>query len=434
MRPLPMASGEAAPEGARPQRVPGPGVDAPAIAAAPLEPPAPAAPPGSPAARVAALVARADALVHDHRLGGVRAWKERTGGLAVGYMPVYAPRELLRAQGVLPVGVIGGGEDVEIIRGDAYYQSYICHIPRSTIELGLSGALDCLDGMLFPATCDVIRNLSGMWQLVFPGKLARYLDVPQDFDPRMGGAFFRRELEALAGDLAARGARPLEPGALRDAIALYNEHRRRVEALYALRREQPWRVPTHELYLVLRAGLALPPDEHIAWLDEYRAGVLADETRRPLDHARVLLAGSFCEQPPLGLLRSLEKAGCAIVDDDLVQVHRWIRGDIPLEGDPLDALVRAFLERSIASPIRYCGGEEKGAALVERVRESGAEGVLFCAPSFCDPALLDQPMAVRAVEKAGIAWTAFKYAENNGQFQVIREQAGTFADAIKLFG
>jgi benzoyl-CoA reductase subunit C len=47
--------------------------------------------------------------------------------------------------GVLPVGIMGGG-DIEIIRGDAYYQSYICHIPRSTIELGLDGSLDCSTG------------------------------------------------------------------------------------------------------------------------------------------------------------------------------------------------------------------------------------------------------------------------------------------------
>ena len=57
-------------------------------------------------------------------------------------MPIYVPRELLHAQGVLPVGLMGGRDDLEIIRGDAYYQSYICHIPRSTIELGLNGSLD----------------------------------------------------------------------------------------------------------------------------------------------------------------------------------------------------------------------------------------------------------------------------------------------------
>ena len=46
---------------------------------------------------------------------------------------------------------------------------------------------------------------------------------------------------------------------------------------------------------------------------------------------------------------------------------------------------------------------------------------------------LDQPMAVKAIDQAGVPWTAFKYSENGGQFQVIREQAGTFADSIKLW-
>ena len=73
------------------------------------------------------------------------------------------------------------------------------------------------------------------------------------------------------------------------------------------------------------------------------------------------------------------------------------------------------------------------ASLAPLVESSAAEGVLYCAPSFCDPALLDQPMTQRALDQAGVPWTSFKYAENTGQFQVIREQAGTFADSIKLW-
>ncbi|MDH4283456.1 MAG: 2-hydroxyacyl-CoA dehydratase, partial [Myxococcales bacterium] len=146
-----------------------------------------------------------------------------------------------------------------------------------------------------------------------------------------------------------------------------------------------------------------------------------------------LLTGSFCEQPPMGLVRTLERAGCYIVDDDFVQISRWIQSDIPLEGDPLENLVLAFLTDSIASPTRYLAHGEKGADLVGRIESSGAEGVIFCAPSFCDPALLDQPMMVAAVERHGVPWTAFKYSENTGQFQVIREQAGTFADSLKLW-
>jgi benzoyl-CoA reductase subunit C len=387
----------------------------------------------NPRAALEALVEHAAETWRDWRLGSVRAWKERTGGLALGYLPLYAPRELLHAQGVLPVGLTGAGEDLEIIKGDAFYQSYICHLPRSTIELGLNGSLDCLDGVLFPATCDVIRNLSGVWRMQFPAKLVRYLDVPQDFEPEMGGAFWRSELEDLARELARRGARPLEPAALRASIRTYDLHRAQVRALLALRREEPWKLPTAELYGVLRAGLVLPVEEHAALLARYHELVLADPARRPLDQARVVLTGAFCEQPPLGLLKTLERAGCYIVDDDFLPMLRWHAHDVSRSSDPLDDLVTAFLADSPASPVRYCGSGDKGSELVQRVEESKAEGVLFCAPSFCDPALLDQPMAQTALDACGIPWTSFKYAENTGQFHVIREQAGTFADSIKLW-
>ena len=379
------------------------------------------------------LVGRAETLIRDNTLPSVRQYKEATGGLAIGYMPVYVPREIFEAQGVLPVGIFGGGEDLEIIRGDAFYQSYICHIPRSTIELGLNGSYDVLDGMVFPAICDVIRNLSGMWKLQFPAKLSRYLDVPQNFDATIGGRFYRMELEELTRELHAHGARPYDDNALRASIAAYNENRALVRQLDEVRRQSPWTIPTSELYVVLRAALLMPVQEATALFRNYLGLVREETSRRPLDQARVLVCGSFCEQPPLGLIKTLERSGCYIVDDEFVQIHRWIKGDIKTTGDPLDALVTAFLDDAIESPVRYIGDRPKGAELVARVRASGAEGVLFCAPSFCDPALLDQPMAVKAMDAAGIPWTAFKYAENNGQFQVIREQAGTFADSIKLW-
>lgn len=379
------------------------------------------------------LLERAESLYRDTRLNSVRKWKSDNDGLAVGFMPIYVPREILHAQGVLPVGIMGGGEDVEIIRGDAYYQSYICHIPRSTVEMGLNGSLDCLDGMLFPAICDVIRNLSGMWKMMFPDRLSRYIDLPQNFDRELGGRFYRAELEELSRDLTARGAKALDDDALRASIAIYNENRASVASLYALRRTEPWKVPTSELYLLLRAGLVIPVEEHNEMLERYRELVQADESRRPLDQARVVLAGSFCEQPPLGLIRTLERSGCYIVDDDFVQIFRWLKHEVPTDGDPLKNLVDAFLDDSIESATRYIGDNEKGAELVDRVAIAKAEGVLFCAPSFCDPALLDQPMAVAAIDRANVPYTAFKYSENNAQFQVIREQAGTFADSIKLW-
>jgi benzoyl-CoA reductase subunit C len=388
-------------------------------------------------AELASLLARAEALYEDLDLKAVREWKEAAADnrprRAIGYMPIYVPRELIHAAGMLPVGVLGGGDRLEIIRGDAYFQSYICHIPRSTIELALSHRLDALDGMLFPSICDVIRNLSGMWTMLFPDRYVRYVDVPQNYDREIGGAYWRRELAELRADLERLGGERIDDERLRHSIAVYNENRRAVRALYAARRRQPWFFPTSELYLLLRAGAVLPPEEHTAMLRRYLELAPQEAGRSEQDLSRVVLVGMFCEQPPLGLLRTLERAGCWVVGDDLLLGLRWITGDVATEGDPVERLVEAFLTQSTSTASRYEPSGDRGAWLVNVVREAGAEGVVFCAPSFCDPALLEQPMLVAALDRAGIPHTQFKYSEDTGQFAVIREQAGTFSDSIRLW-
>ena len=75
----------------------------------------------------------------------------------------------------------------------------------------------------------------------------------------------------------------------------------------------------------------------------------------------------------------------------------------------------------------------KRTLMKKRVEAARADGIIFAAPSFCDPALLEQPMLVAALDRAGIPHTEFKYSEDTGQFAVIREQAGTFSDSIRLW-
>jgi benzoyl-CoA reductase subunit C len=380
------------------------------------------------------LIQRAQELNDDFELTAVRAWKDAgSGRKAIGHMPIYVPRELIHAAGMLPVGIVGAGERLEIIRGDAYFQSYICHIPRSTIELALSRRLDVLDGMLFPSICDVIRNLSGMWTMLFPDRYVRYVDLPQNFESGTGGVYWRRELETLRDDFARLSGRPIDDDALRHSIAVYNENRATICELYRARSRQPWIYPTSEVYVLVRAANVLPPEDHTALLREYLRLAPLESDRRDRDQSRVVLVGTFCEQPPLGLLLTLERAGCWVVDDDLLLGLRWIMGDIACDGDPLQALVEAFLTRSVETAARYLPEGKHGGALVDSVRRNRAEGVIFCAPSFCDPALLEQPMLVAALDREGIPHTQFKYSEDTGQFAVIREQAGTFSDSIRLW-
>jgi benzoyl-CoA reductase subunit C len=382
----------------------------------------------------AGIVARAQALFDDLSFTAARQWKAAgPDRKVIGYMPIYVPREIIHAAGFLPLGILGGGDQLEVIHGDAYYQSYICRIPRSTVELGVSGRLDFVDGMLFPSICDVIRNLSGMWKMMFPNVYVRYFDVPQNYRDDIGGNYYINELAELRHDLEKLRGKPITDDDLRRSIAVYNENRRLVRELYALRARAPWQTPATEVYLVLRAGLVLPVEEHSEMIREYLAAAEQDERPRR-DNCRVVLTGVFCEQPPLSLIKSLELAGCYVVDDDLLLITRWLTADVLSEGDPLQNLALAFLHQSESTAAKYEPNlKEKGQHLVRAVRRSGAEGVIFACPSFCDPALLERPMLQHVLKDADIPYIAFKYAENSGQMQPIREQAGTFSDSIKLW-
>jgi benzoyl-CoA reductase subunit C len=383
-----------------------------------------------------ALVDDLQARFDDVTYGHVRAWKEAgPHRLAIGCLPVFAPREVLWAAGALPVFVRGGGDRIETIRGDAFYQSYICHLPRSTLELGLLGHLDVLDGMIFPNTCDVIRNLSGVWQATFPQHLVRFLDPPQTGERASAATYLRAELELLFADLCARAGRAPAAARLSRAIAEYEIAHHADRSLARARAAEPWNLPADEVYLLRRAGDAMPPLDWAARVEEYLAAARR-RRRRPEDRIRVVLVGAFCEQPPLALLRATERAGCYVVADDLTLSNEAM-SPAPLESDatpPMAALVRSWLTPTRPCAVRYDEHGLAGQALVAQVRATGADGVVLAAPSFCDPALLDQPRLTRALDAAAIPYTTFKYAENTGQFQAIREQAGTFADSVKLWG
>jgi len=367
----------------------------------------------------------------DMKFTYVKEWKEKTSGQAIGILPLYFPKEVIHAAGALPVELYGGGDMVDIIKGDAYYQSYICHIPRSIVDLGLSGNLDVLDGMICPLTCDVLRNFSGVWGVLFPDKHTRLFDQPQNFDPDIGGEYLISQLKEEIEVLEQKGSK-ITTERLNESIELYNENRRLIRNIYDMRSEKPWKIPAYELYLLMRAGNILEVSEHNQFLREYMETV-GQLQRRQLDNVRVLIMGAFCEQPPLNLIRAMELAGCYIVDDDFILGNRYLDCDVEISDNPLKALSDAYLKSNVPSSSRFEGYEPKWRKLLNSVEERKTEGVIFACPSFCDPALQDIPFYQMKLDEAGIRYMSFQYAEDTSQFSLIREQIGTFTDSVKLW-
>src|SRR5207302_1195217 len=84
-------------------------------------------------------------------------------------------------------------------------------------------------------------------------------------------------------------------------IGLYNHSRRLVRELCQLRVQQPHLLPAWESYVLIRAGNLLPVEQHIAILEDALAKLKARQLKKR-DSIRIVVEGSFCEQPPLLLI------------------------------------------------------------------------------------------------------------------------------------
>jgi benzoyl-CoA reductase subunit C len=347
----------------------------------------------------------------------------------IGCYPVYTPVELIHAAGMLPVGVIGAGNRLEIAHADSRFQSFVCSIVKSTLELGLTDRLRFLDGIVFHSICDPARNLGSVFKRNFPDLMVEYIHFPQNMTSPHTIDYLIAEYRRLNAGYEELSGKKITDEALRQSIALYNTQRRLLRELYAIRRETPQNLSTVECYVLTRIGTLLPVEEHISILEE-AVPELRQRNEKAKDRIRVVLEGSFCEQPPIELLEGLEAAGCYILDDDFLIGWRWFIQDISIDGDPMRNLANAYLNGSVYSGVKHDTREPKAKHLIDKFRDTGADAVLILAAKFCEPALFDYALYKRALEKEGIPHLCLEFEEKMWIFDKARTEVETFVESM----
>jgi len=367
-------------------------------------------------------------LVEDTTFPTVRAWRE-AGGKVLGHFQVYFPEELAHAAGMLPVKMRGG--TVERREADSHFGSYICSVLRTTLELALTDRL-VPDMFVTHPICDAARNLAGIW--------ARNLDVPvqilyfpQNPNSAFSADYLAGEYLRVLEDIEEIADRRVSTDDLRRSIRVFNENRRLLRALYRIKREEPWKLPVHEAYVLTSVGGLVPRELHNELLAELLPRIGEREARRQ-DRMRVVFEGGFCEQPPLDLLGAIAEF-CYVVDDDLLIGLRWILSDVPPHAsDPLSSLARAYLDHSSYSPVQHDLRKPKEKMLLERIRESGAEAAIVAAAKMCEPGLDEQVAYSKALEEEGIPFFLTEFEEQMRNFSHLQIQLETFVENHLLFG
>lgn len=362
-------------------------------------------------------------LVEDPEFPTVRRWRE-AGGKVLGHFQVYFPEEIAHAAGMLPVKVRGA--PIEARHADSRFGSYLCSILKSSLEVALTGRLE-LDMFVTHPICDAARNLAGVWARNFSYP-AQILYLPQNANSAYSARYLRDEYERLKRDIEGVVGHAVTDDDLRQSITVFNENRRLIRELYAIKRETPWLLSADEAYALVAVGGMIPREEH----NELLQSVIPQIRERPArkqDKIRVVFEGGFCEQPPLDMLRVMAQS-CYVVDDDLLIGLRWIVEDVPTEGDPLYNLAEAYLEKSTYSPVQHDLRKPKEKMLLERIKNAGAEAAIITAAKMCEPGLDEQVAYSKALDEKGVPYFISEFEEKMTSFDHLQIQLETFVENI----
>jgi len=369
-------------------------------------------------------------LVEDLHFSAVREWKQaRPDGKAVAYFPVYAPAELIHAAGMLPVGLSGAGDRLDIQYADARFGSFICSIVKTTLEMGLTAHLEPFDGFLFSTICDSARNLCFVMKRNFPQMYVDFIHLPQNPSSPATAQFLAAEYRRILTKLEELAGCKVSDDAIRQSIALYNRDRQLIRELNQLRTRHPHLLKAWESYLLVRAGNFLPVEEHIAMLEDTLTKLRVRDGKKR-DSIRIVLEGSFCEQPPLALIRLIEEAGCYIVADDFTIGQSWFETDVPTDGDPVMALAHSYIHNSVYSSVRHDFRKPRWEGLLEKVKSAQADAVLFLIAKFCEPAYFDYVPYKQELERAGIPHLQMEFEEKLFTFDRVRTEIETFVESL----
>lgn len=376
------------------------------------------------------IIEKCTELLEDINFAGVRKWKEaHSGGKAVAYFPVYAPVELIHAAGMLPVGLSGAGDRLDIQHADARFGSFICSIIKTTLEMGLRDHLKVFDGILFSSICDSARNLCFVMKRNFPDLYVDFLHLPHNPSSMASVDFLTSEYHRLIKELERVGGQKITEVRLQHAISLYNHNRQLIRNLYAFRAQKPYLLRAWESYVLVRAGHFMPVEEHNSMLEESLEH-LAQRSGKPRDSIRVVVEGAFCEQPPLDLIKLVEDAGCYLVDDDFVIGRSWFVEDVPASADPVRALAESYLNRAVYSSVRHDFRAPRWEGLVDKVKRSRADAVLFLIAKFCEPAYFDYVLFKKKLEEVEVPHLLLEFEEKQFTFDRVRTEVETFVESL----
>jgi len=345
----------------------------------------------------------------------------------IGVMPAYFPLELIDAAGGYPVQLWGNNLPIE--KSDAYLQPYCCSVARSLLELELRGIAQMVKAYAFTSLCDTLVNLREIYRGIFT-KPTVELSIPVTQTVEARNDYLKSVVRSVTDGLENVTGRKITPETLQQASQRFGRSRALQRQFYRIRRENPGLIRNHDFYTVIKSAFFLPADIYNVMLENLLtdlAGLKEDDHNRP----KLLLSGMVFD--PIEVYKIFDDSGVWIVDDDFANGWRTIaKNDLKTEN--LARGVTEYLFNPAPCCCIYNPDHDRYTYLSKKVKETGADGVLFWYIKFCEPDAFDRPQLMQRLKQEGIAVAFIDLELTMTNYDQLQTRINAFCEILEATG
>jgi benzoyl-CoA reductase/2-hydroxyglutaryl-CoA dehydratase subunit BcrC/BadD/HgdB len=348
--------------------------------------------------------------------------KAETGKKVIGHILPDVPEELIHAAGAIPVAVAGAGVSINLAQ--TQIPSYSCSHAMGALELQLTGAMDVLDGMVIPYVCDTTRNLYHLWRRFFPDVPCEFLRLPKKIGDPNAGIYLREEFLRLSTWLNQVTEQEISQTSLAESISLYERSRKQLKSAYMKMKTSPTSWRASRVIPLFESALRTPREEHLN-LMSLLPWDCAKES--PSSGPFVYVRGKVWDPPEIAVL--FDELGLTLVGDEIVTGFRSVAAETLVGDDGFKSLADRHM-----SLVPYTGYHVNPIKLIEdfiaRIRQCGAQGVIFLNPKFCEAAAFDTPDFVNALKKNDIPNLVLETSSGGASLGQIRLRLEAFREIL----
>ncbi|MCL5734361.1 MAG: 2-hydroxyacyl-CoA dehydratase family protein [Actinobacteria bacterium] len=327
------------------------------------------------------------------------------GGIVVGTFCLYVPEEIIRALGGQCVGLCAGAEwaygEVERI-----LPQNTCALIKSFVGFKLGKVcpyVESADLVVGETTCDGKKKAYELFADLAP---LHVMELPQMKRPQ-DRVLWRAEIEQLIAKLEEVSGLELTAENLAAATKEVNDKRRALQRLNAARRASPVPISGKDALLAVQVAFYDDVPRFTAMVnkiaDELEVRVAAGEGVAPADAPRLLVTGTPMSIPNWKLHDVIEKAGAAVVMEEMCTGSRYYSRLVDESPKDLPAMIDALTDKYLdINCACFTPNSARIGDVIRLAREYEADGIVQCDLHFCGPYQVEATLVERAAKAAGI--------------------------------